>query len=156
MEKDLGRLGVLSSRLRMRSRLSWGFAIAGLAVAITVAINPWVQARLEFERAKAGFEETWCSTYGTNPSDIGADQWLSYVEANRDFLEANFHALGIEGVEAFQAYTYSGDEVESLLMLEYAIARYGGGFIEYHWFSEWFSAHFRFFGFPGGVAPKCG
>lgn len=152
----------LARTLKTRARLARVLAvIVPIAVVAGLVVVPWSIERIEFQQAKSDFAETWCATYGTDPTDIGADKWLAYVAANQDFLEENFHTLGIKAAEAFAEDRWlvgvglQTGEPEEFLMLEYAVERYGGGYVEYYWFSEWFRTHFSFFGFPGGGAPRC-
>lgn len=143
----------LARKLKTRFRVSRVIAVIfPAALFASLVVLPWSIERIEFQQAKSGFAETWCATYGTDSSELGEEQWLTFIEEHRGFLEENFHALGIEAAEGL------GSEPTRVLKLDYLLRRANGsgGFKEFSWFGEWFTAHFHFFQFPGGSAPKCG
>lgn len=160
-------------------------ALAAVLVAIGVGwiiVSPSVEDRAKFDAVKADFAQTWCATYGEDPTDIASASgpWLSFVERNRDFLEENFDQLGatstsLEGtvkknnmieltVEDFLAVERELNELADELASDFpdediSVEELTGGSFppESFWFGYAFPRHFQFFDFGGGGdnPPQC-
>lgn len=149
----------LVKRLRARRLVGVIAFWSLLAVMLTVlVVAPWIAGRLEFERAKSDFAQTWCETYLSDPSDPATEEWLAYAERHRPLLEQNFDVLGLEDFVAYDSASASRNGIDPVfsgdaLFLE---ARTYGYPRSRNTDWDWgFPEHFEFFGFPPEGPETC-
>jgi hypothetical protein len=151
----------LAKRLAANRRVTFGLVSGAIAAALVASFLVFVWPSIaasraeaaEFDNAKNDFGETWCSTYGQNPEDPGAEQWLAYVDRHREFLNDNFATLGMTSVDLDGVSTRE-------LMIEGELSSLKDGLtpsVGAYWNGFAFPQHFAFFGFggDGGEAPSC-
>ena len=152
----------LAKKLRRNRNLSvfaWATAPT-LIVAFLVyfAVSPGIANRAEerraFDAAKVDFQETWCSTYGIDPRNYGVEEWMAYIDRNREYLEANKAYLGIteRGIDGELRFTAH--------WIEFGLESLTYGYVppEDFWFGNGtFEPYFAFFEFgpEGNNPPPC-
>ncbi len=75
--------------------------VTGVVALIWAAASPIVEQNRvlaaeqeKFDAVKADFQDTWCATYGVDPSDFALAKWESWANRNRDFLVENGRDFG--------------------------------------------------------------
>lgn len=153
----------LSRKLRQRRIIS--FSIAGLFVAavigffgVQLALNAAqaqsaAQAKeLQFEKVKADFQDTWCATYGVDPTNIGLDEWRGWADRNRVYLANNVNELGF----GYTQTNLDGSQYAVLFIDE--VIRDANYFTQADfWFQSGLSNYFYAFEFEEGYGspPSC-
>ena len=146
----------LAKKLRKQRRLA--FATLGGLTAIVLAVTVWVIAmplvaeREAFRAIQDDFQDTWCATYGVDPTDPGLDLWEEFAERNRSYMEENYGEFAVIQTDLDGSRTFD-------LYVDMAVREYRLGYWELKdfWFSTWLSSFFYVFEFEGGYGspPSC-
>lgn len=54
---------------------------------------PAMAEREAFRTVKENFRETWCATYGVDPTDQGLDLWEAFADRNRTSMGENWQNI---------------------------------------------------------------
>jgi hypothetical protein len=133
------------------SALAVLFAIALGSIAWALAA-PAMAEREASTAVKEDFRETWCATYGVDPTDPGLEMWKEFADRNRAYMGENWQDYSyvdtnLDGSRTFELYV-------DLAVKEYPLWGYTP---KDFWFNSALSNFFYVFEFEGGYGspPSC-
>lgn len=142
----------------LRTRRTLTIVALGVLSAISVGAIAWVLAmpvmaqREAFNSVKEDFRDTWCATYGVDPTNRGLDLWEAFADRNRTYMGENWQDYSyvdtnLDGSRTFELYIDMAVEE----------SRSGSYNHEQFWFNSSLSNFFYVFEFEGGYGspPSC-
>lgn len=146
----------LAKTLRTQRRVT-AFAL-GIFSAIAVGSVAWAlvapaMAEQEaFSAVKEDFRETWCATYGVDPTDRGLDLWEGFADRNRTYMGENWQNFAVVDTNLDGSRTFELD-------IDMAIKDSRRGYYnhEQFWFNSPLSNLLYVFEFEAGngLPPSC-
>lgn len=146
----------LAKTLRTQRRVT-AFAL-GIFSAIAVGSVAWALAapaiaeQEAFSAVKEDFQETWCASYGVDPTDRRLDLWEAFADRNRTYMGDNWQDFAyvetnLDGSRTYELYI-------DLVIEDSPLGRYSH---EQFWFTSDLSNFFWVFEFEGGYGspPSC-
>lgn len=136
------------------------FTISALSVVSVIALGgigwafsaPDIAEREALETVKEDFQQTWCATYGVDPTDPGLEMWEEFANRNRAYMSENWQDYSyvdtnLDGSRTFELYV-------DVAVREYLL---GGYTPKNFWFNSALSNFFYVFEFEGGYGspPSC-
>lgn len=146
----------LAKTLRTQRTLT----VSALAVLFAIALGsiawafaaPATAEREAFSTVKEDFRETWCATYGVDPTDPGLEMWKEFADRNRAYMGENWQDYSyvdtnLDGSRTFELYVDAA--VRDYLLGAYTPKNF--------WFNSPLSSFFYVFEFEGGYGtpPSC-